>query len=259
MKGTLFQKPFEFILTTTKENWRQQESVEGTFTIKCHSKESSSINDAKVHLALGQFKKVREKDVDAFHIISTANITSSLTSTPCRSTNDSVEFNWKFDLTEDAPITDKNSSLFLLYGIGDDLTTFGQLQLIISMKKDLEFLLEVFEKFHRFKVHQLKYKEKEKSIEVKFTPPKSREMATINGLTCLIKQVEKDIIIKYNFDTNSLESANVALNLSVQKKKKVFEQTLSEKDYMVFGGYNYDKVKDMIDQILKEVRPKLLY
>ena len=56
MKGTFFQKPFEFKLNVEGETWRQAQGVSGVLTVKNQGSSPVSVEGTRVHLAYGQLR-----------------------------------------------------------------------------------------------------------------------------------------------------------------------------------------------------------
>lgn len=253
MKGTVFQKPFEFSLLTKEEQWAQGDSVNGTVKVKSHSNETTKLKNIKVSLAYGTFKKVRAKDDKAWEIIDSVIVEENVELTP----QEEKIFKWKFQLTSDCPITDNQGSLYLIYGSEEDHWKCGQLQLTVDLIAILQEYLRIFDHFFRFKLKTKKFK-KDGITEVKLIPPKSKELSQINHLLCQLRFHQDIMDIKYIFQVNALEMDGD--QAKVQKKKRKFDQQLDSKQYHAFGGSpNHEGLKSAIDDVIQKVIPKILY
>jgi len=69
MKGTIFQKPFEFNLRVEGESWAQGDPISGSLIIRNHSGEPVSLGDIRVLLGYADLRHVRAKSPEAFEIL----------------------------------------------------------------------------------------------------------------------------------------------------------------------------------------------
>lgn len=244
MKATTFVKPLELILETDKESYKQGELIRGSLTIKNHSaQEVSPLLEVK--LAYGNFKRVEKKDPKAFEIISSSEIFKDEPIAP----NGQLKKSFNFKLSDIAPITDKDNSLFLHYGQ-------AHVELVVEMSELISMFLQTFSNFFRFKIVGTKFKKGK--VEVKLDPPNSREMSTIESLVCLLAHNGKSFDIDYQFIVRTLENAQVGA--SVAKTQRDFSQKLTPKEYEFGpGAYNQNGLKKAIEEILPQALPKLFY
>ncbi len=226
--------------------------VKGNISLKKLGEHKSKIQDLKVILAHGILKKVYAKDIKAWTVIETRNIATDFHVAE----GDGSFFPWEFKLSDNSPVTDKDSSLFLLYGVGDDLLTYGHLQLNVDMRPALQQFLDIFVDFFRFKAHSKKWNKNQ--LEIKLIPPNTKEMTTFKDLVIRLKEVDGNIELKYIFTVKTLGIATAGVK-AVDTKKE-FEQVMTKSDYLIYGSSpNYDRVKKLIEEILTQARPKLLY
>ena len=249
MKGITFCRPLEYCLETKEESWCQGDKVQGSLQVKNHGNEAIELAGLKVELAYGTFKKVHAKAADSFECLDSVVFDNGVK----LEGQQERRFDWQFSIPEDGAITDTIGSLYLRYGMKD---LPGQLQLNVSVKPVMMEYLETFENFFRFKIGPMKYKKG--LVEVKMIPPKSKEFGSVEGLTCLLRLENDDLQVKYNFKTKNL-GATLEGDVKVQKKVKEFQQTIGPKQYHQFGATNYDQLKSLIGEILKQVVPKILY
>jgi hypothetical protein len=231
MRGSCFIKPFELIITTEQESWEQGGEISGHLEIKGDGDQG----EIRVVLAYGTFKKVRKQTEDAF----TAPISINL----------GADGKFSTLLTIDAAITDKSGSLYLLYGVGDDLSKFGQLQLQVDAAAPLITFQKILVDFFRFRVAQTKFNKG--YVEIKLAPPGTKEFVTLDALTCLLRMDGDDLEIKYTFKVRTLDMASG--KMQVEQKAKKFESRLNPKEYLLHGAPNYDIIKGEIKQIFKQV------
>ena len=125
MKGTCFQKPFEFSLVVEGESWHQGDTIQGRLGIKNYGGGDEKLKDVFVSLAHGEYKNVKLKKLESFEILKTAEISAE----KMLSSGEKQEIEWAFHLDQNAPVTDKSSSLYLLYGKKQDGMISGHLQI----------------------------------------------------------------------------------------------------------------------------------
>ncbi|MBF0205327.1 MAG: hypothetical protein HQK53_00415 [Oligoflexia bacterium] len=271
MKGTVVKDNLEYIIETNNENWLQGDKVAGHFYIKKSSKDSNSNGNSNpnllIHLAYGEFKKIHEKRFDAWKILETHQINQD------ESQDVSLKVQWEFSLPFDAPITDKNGSLYLLYGKYDKRrgsessengvehwSDWGILQLNVDNHPYLNYFTETLDRFLRFKIKQKKFAKG--WVEFKFLPPSSREWSNVDSLFCYLrmqteqnKQTDLQMEIRYLFNTKGLE-----LNqgqVAIQKNKKEFAQTLTRERYELYGIANHQGIQEAFKEISQQVLSKL--
>lgn len=244
MKATTFVKPLELILETDKESYKQGELIRGSLTIKNHSAQAVSPS-VDVKLAYGNFKKVEKKDPKAFELVSSNEVFKDEPIAP----GGLLKKVFNFKLSDTAPITDKDSSLFLQYGE-------AHVELVVEMSELISMFLQTFSNFFRFKIVGIKFKKGK--VEVKLDPPNSKEMSTVESLVCLLAHDGKKFDIDYQFMVRTLENAQVGALMV--KTKRDFAQKLTPKEYEFGpGAYNQNGLKKAIEEILPQALPKLFY
>jgi hypothetical protein len=113
--------------------------------------------------------------------------------------------------------------------------------------------LEIFDNFLRFKIGVPKYSKK--MVEVKLTPPASRELGHIDSLILKLSEVQNTLKIEYTFNMRVLGMTGTTM--VAEKKVKTFEQNLSSKQYYSYGHPDQDFIIASIKEILAEVKPRL--
>ena len=250
MKATNFIKPLEYSITADGERWRQGDKIKGTLKIKNHSSDMIELAYLKLSLTVGNFKKIKAKDLKAWEPLSQVVLSDKLSI----SALEEKEFNWDFQLLEDCQITEKDKSIYLTYFTSEDLWPTGQLELVIDLKLIMLQFLEIFESFLRFKVAQTKFSKG--VIEVKLNPPKSRELSHVESLVLRMKELNKELVVEYIFNVHAFEM--VAGNMIAQKKVKQFIQNLNSKQYYTYGDSpNHEFIRTSIESVVAEVVPKI--
>ena len=252
MKGVKFIQPLEFNLEIKGENWRQGETIKGVLTLANHGNDTCLVENLKVLLVHGEFKKVKTKDISGWNELKSHELVKSENLTQ----GNSCKKEWEFVLEDDCNVTDNSGSLFILYGMGDNLEDYGNLQLHIDIKEELSQFLTIFENFFRFKAAQKK--SKKEYVDIKFNPPAgSKKMSAVDALNCKMRIKDQVMEINYSFKLTKLDLQDGVAKAT--KIKKEFKQTLSQKEYALFGGApNQDKIIEKINEVITEVIPKII-
>lgn len=250
MKATVILKPLEYNLETAGEKWRQGEKVKGTLKVKNNGSESVDLPKLTISLNSGNYKKIKAKDKKAWELLSDITLAESLTLKP----SEEKEYPWEFELKEDCRITDKDGSVYLRFlGDNEDLPA-GNIELNVEPKLAMLQFLEVFDIFLRFKIGPKKYVKG--MVEVKLTPPTSRELGHVDSLVLKMSEVNQTMKLEYAFNVRSLEMSGTTM--SSEKNTKVFDQTLSAKQYLSYGSPNQEFITTSINTILTQVKPKMM-
>jgi hypothetical protein len=251
MKSTIILKPVEYNLEALGESWRQGEKLQGSLTLKNHGLEKIELKGVKINLMSGQYKKVKARDPLCFETILEQHLVIDLSLLPSAEQS----FNFEFVLPLDCRITDKDGSLYLGYFHLDEKNPTGQLELKIQPRLMIMQFLEIMDNFLRFKIGAMKFAKGQ--VEVKLTPPASREFGQVDGLLLKLKESEGQLYLEYQFSTKKIEM--VGSSMSTEKKISKYEQTISSKVFYIYGNsVNQDGIIEVVNSILKEVKPKLL-
>ncbi len=251
MKGTIFLKPLEYNLEAVGERWRQGDKIKGTLKIKNHSAEKIELPHLAVALCEGNYKKIKAKDKNAWKSLTNITLAENL------SLNGSEEKDYPFEflLSQDCAITDKNGSLYLAFFDKDESVPSGHIELVIDPSLVISQVLEIFENFIRFKVAQIK--STKGMVEVKLTPPSSRELSTIDSLVLNMSEIDKNLTMNYLFNMRVLDMTGGSMQ--AQKKTREIEQKFNSKQYLIYGqSLNQDFVIESINSVINEVKPKFL-
>ena len=143
MKSTIFSKPLEYSLVADGEKWRQGDRIKGSLKIKNHGSETIDLAQAKMSLAVGNFKKIKSKDSKAFDLIVEKKLSERFSLTAL----EEKSFDWDFLLPEDCQITEKDKSLYLTFKTNSEDWPTGQLELVIEPKLVMMQFLEIFGNF----------------------------------------------------------------------------------------------------------------
>ena len=252
MRSTFFEKHIEYQINVDGENWNQGEVISGTLQIINKCDHSITITSAKIVLAHGIKKAIKEKNESAWEVQENLDLAKDIS----LQTNKIETFKWSFKLTTNCPITDKMGGLFLLFGGGEVLSTGGRLDLNIKLHPLLQNFLQTFTTQFRF----LEKYQKRKSdwTEIKLIPPESREFPNLENVLCLLRIHKEKIELNYIFKMKGLgRSGN---QMKITKKKREIVQTIEKEDYLQPGGFpNRTCFRENIDQALDEARPEVIF
>lgn len=243
MKGTVFQKPFEFKLVVDGESWHQGDTITGTLTAKNHTQEEITAQDINVFLAHGTSKKVEKKADDAFNVLTSASMPSSQKIGP----QGEAHINWSFSLDRNCPITDASGSLYLLYGFGQTHTPLGQLRLPIAPMPVILDFLEIFQLSFYFVVKSKKAKKG--SVEVRLVPPASKTFAALEDLVISFQFDDERLEINYVFTVKVIDPNSAVTAL--KKAKKEFKQSFLPSEYLLPNKrINHERMQAAIEEAL---------
>lgn len=251
MKTIIIKNPIEFNFEAKGEKWRQGEKLSGVVLVKNNGAEKVEIPFLKVMLLSGIYKKVKVKDPKAFEpfmdIVLSKNIAIN--------GNEVKEFPFEFMLPHDCRITDKDGSVYLALLDNDESVQTGNMELNILPKIMLTQFLEIMDNFIRFKIGPLK--SNKGMIEVKLTPPTSKDFSQVEGLVLKLKEVDKNLVVEYHFTNKKIEMNGSSMTTSKVALK--FDQTISFKEFYIYGdSVNQDGIIVLINSILNEVKPKFM-
>lgn len=249
MKGTFFQKPLELVLNIDGESWKQGDPISGNLNVFNRGAESISLKDFGVRLSFGETKKIKVKDPNSF-----ANYNEQLFEGPTNiSAGSEVSLSFNFPLAKNAPISEKYKSLYLLCGHIDNPFENGILELSILPCEVITNLFQVFENLLRFKVKALK--NKQDCIEATMVVPTSKEYTGVQQLKVLIRMVEDDLDIDFNFKLKKISFEGGIV--STKDKKLQVKKILTPKEYLIYGdAFNQDMVLKLLQEVIEEVKVK---
>ncbi len=250
MKGTFFQKPLEFGLVIHGESWQQGDHIKGSLIVKNHGPENLDLSATGITLALGNLKKYKAKDPEAFTILGETFFNEGV----LVDMGEERTLDWDFQLANDCAITEKTSSLFIICGEKDDYFGGGQMQLQINPENSLTQFLEIFKNFFKFQVKAIK--NKNGFIEAKMVAPDSKELGAVEQLMLNMRMNGDDMDLKYTFKVNRV-SYGAAGEISAKAKKEEYSQSLKPKQFRLFGDApNQDGIIEAIGEVIEQVKTK---
>lgn len=190
MKGMSFQNGTEFKVIIEGESWSQGGVIRGRIESKPHS-------PVQVYLAEGTDKKVKAKSADAFVVLQ-------------ESTSPALPFDWSFQLKLSERISDKSSSLYLLYGNQDSLEKLGQLRLTILPHIHVKDMIDLCTMQFRFALKTLNAS-KSGSTEIKFGPPSNKDWSFLEELVVHAKLDDQTLQTKFLFHRKEIDGTKGGL------------------------------------------------
>lgn len=198
MKGMSFQNGVEFKVSIEGESWSPGETVKGQIETKPGSM-------AQVILAEGIDKKVKLKSADAF---------ITLFEVPLKKT----PYSWEFELPMNTRVSDKNGSLYLLYGSGEAIEKYGQLRLNIVPHLLLRDLSDLLTAEFRFALPVFSYG-RSKTTELKLDPPELKEWTMLEQLVIQLGLSHDALDAKFIFTRKEVDPTRGGLSTIVVKRE----------------------------------------
>lgn len=251
MKGTVFQKPFEFRLQIGGESWNQGDALDGSLSIKNHG--TTGVNDfsPQLHIAQANLKKAHQKKPGAFDIVGTVELDPQIS----LGVGEEKTLSWKFTTDRNCTVTDHLQSLFVLYGTGKP-ETMGALQLQIQPYSLLQDFIRAIEIQHRFVT---KSKKTVKGwLEVKMEPPASKAFMLLEQLVLKLKMENDDLEAHYKFEVKKIQATPGSVDTS--KTVKEVSQSFTPREYRLESGrIHLEKLETAIGEALSEVQSKIVF
>lgn len=251
MKSTFIIKPLEYSIEVIGERWRQGDKIKGSLKINNHSTEKIALDHCLISLCEGHYKKIKAKDKNGWKEVSVIKLDEKIS----LNETSEISFPFEFILSENCLITDKGGSLYLAFFENNEDLPVGHIELIVEPKLVISQVLEIFENFIRFKVAQMK--STKGMVEVKLNPPAGRDFSTIDSLVLNVSEIDKNLTMKYLFNTKVLDMSTGTMQ--AQKKVKEIDQVFNSKQYLIYEqSLNQDFIIQSINTVITEIKPKFM-
>ena len=250
MRSVFFQRPLEYQIETTHEEWSQGDVLSGTLRVR-NMGGPLSAQPVQVLLAHALKKAIKEGGADAWQVQETRSF-----DLPELATGEQQAFEWSLPLPSDCPITDKAGTLFLLFGGAEVLENGGRIDLQVHLHPLLQSFLQTF-------TTQFKFLEKHRKhvkgwTEVKLNPPDSQEYSSLDHLLCHLRIHEEQLEVHYFFKVKTFSREDESMKM--RRKTRELEQSLAPGDYLQPGGFpNRNCFRERIDEALGTVRASVLF
>lgn len=233
MRGISIQKGTEVRIQVEGENWKQGATVSGQVEVR-NSKTPSTL---RVILAHARDKKVKEKSSDAFDVVDTKTF-ESVGSTQT----------FEFALPLNAKITDKSSSLYVLYGLNDGLSDLGLLKLTVHPHQHIQDAIEAISITHRFVLKSLNAT-KECKAEACFIPPSAKEFVLVKEANASFEVTQTELLLDLEMVVDEIDT--VSAGLKMKKVKKNFSRAFPLKELL--HSFNQRVNKEVIEIAWEEL------
>jgi hypothetical protein len=250
MKAICFDKPLQYTLHVEGERWAQGDEISGKLEIENNSQAPVSIEASGVKFAFGDLKKIKNRTDGMFAEIEKVGLTEKQ-----MKAGEKISISWKFTLDENSAITDKQGSYYLLYGNLEKAIP-DSLQLTVYPREKIKLLIEMIERFYRFKLKEWK-SAKKGGLECKLIPPASKDFSTMEDLFITFSHTATEL--KMHFLANVKRLGADAVGMKISKEKKEFDVTWEHSKYLLSGKFlNQDYILKEFPMILEKLKMKVV-
>lgn len=235
MRGVSVQKGNEVRIQVDGETWAQGATVSGSVEVRGAKFPENA--KYRVILAHGLERKVKEKLADAFTVLDEKTLEQN---------NSAQKF--EFSLPLNAMVTDKTTSLYLLYGLNEGLNELGSLRLTVIPHQHIQDAIDAISVTHRFVVKAITAGKKGQ-VEVKFTPPSAKEFTLMKEAWADFTLTEKELLLEVTLNLEEIDT--VAAGLKMKKTKKSFESVFAMGDLL--HSFNQRVNKTVIEKNWQEI------
>jgi hypothetical protein len=250
MRSVFFQRPLEYQIETSGEEWNQGDSLSGTLRVRNNGGDSLSTQAVQILLAYALKKELKDGKADAWQVRETLNFDLPELDAGAQHTAE-----WTLPLPSDCPLTDKSGTLFLLFGGTEVLENGGRIDLQVRLHPLLQSFLQTF-------TTQFKFLEKHRKhvkgwAEAKLNPPDTQEYSSLDHLLCHLRVREEQLEVRHFFKVKVFSREENYVKM--RRKTRELEQSLSPEDYLQTGGFpNRNYFRKRIDEALEIVRNSIL-
>jgi len=251
MRAILIQHPLEYRLEVQGDFFVQGASVPCCLTVKNHSQTAIALKQLILELSLGNLKKIKTKEGDAYTPIERFELGENLQIAPAAQ----ISFEQVITLNANAPITDKNSSLYLQYGDPQSSAGLGQLLVTVHPHAHVRHIFDtmttVFNFINKGESH------KDKNTIAKLKAPDSRRFSLVEELQLSVHfEDAQALILRFLFTVKKFEHSGATVN--VKKGKVEVTRRLEPEQYLFGGGFvRQEFVEAEIEVALAEVSSRL--
>lgn len=227
--------------------FQQGATVPCCLTIRNHAQTVSLPIQPCIELSVGTLKKVKAKDTDAFETIERFDLSPTMQLEP----GAHAAFERTIPLSLNAPITDRASSPYLLYGDSANSQALGQLLLTTQPHAHTRHVFDTMTTVFNF----INKGESHRGTQTiaKFKAPDSRRFSLVEELNLSASfDVDSALILRFLFSVKKFDHSASTVNV---KKGKVEALTrLSPDEYLFGGGFmRQEFLEEQIELALSEV------
>lgn len=246
MRGLFIQRSLEFRLDVQGDTFEQGQPVVCTLKVLNRGSEPVTLHTPTLSLVLGDVKAVKAKDPTAFEPIDRAELERGVELAP----GAEVSMQHTFKLGNNAPISEKAKSPYLLYGDADDVSALGQLPLAVTPHKYLRMIFDTLTTVFSFVPKGESSKNGWTAVALK--PPDSRSMSFVDQLALSARFVNEDLEVIFLFSVKKFDASQT--KVGVKKSKTEVKQIWSRAE-LLFGGefIRQEFVEARVQEALNEV------
>ncbi len=246
MRSIFIQPPLELRLEVPGDSFMQGQEVPCTFSVKNHGSSPVLLERPTLLLSLGQFKKVKAKDQNAFETLTVGEVERG-SEVPA---GGELSFRHRFTLDRNSPITDKSVSPFILFGVSSDPATLGQLLLTVAPHPEIRSVFDSLTTVFSFVNKGETWKAGETIAKLK--APDAKRFSMLEELNLSCKFDGDALLLTYSFTVKKFE--NVMVKVAVKRGKAEVSQRWERSDYIFGDGFvRQEFVEKMVDQALSVV------
>jgi hypothetical protein len=247
MRGILIQHPLEYRLEVSGESFTQGAPIPCSLIVKNHAATPTTLAQLVLELSLGNLKKIKSKEPEAFARIETIDLGSDVRIAP----NSQVAFERELNLSLTAPISDKTASPYLQYGDPTGNAGLGQLLLTVHphthIRQVFDTMTTVFNFLNKGESH------KDGQTIAKLKAPDSRRFSLVEELN-LSAALESDSSMLLCFVFTVKKFDHSAAKVAVKKGKVEVVRRLDPAQYLFGGGFvRQEFIESEIEIALSEV------
>ncbi len=244
MKAVLFKSPLEYSLVVEGENWRQGEPIKGLIKVKNHAQDAQSLQGLSVKLVHASLKDVRARKVDKVKILLSRDFLDA--KTVAGSNGGDPQWEWSFDGDVNAPVTDSLSSLYVFFGKGEDLSQYGNIQVIMHPHALVGEVLTLLTIHHRFVLKAIK--NQKGFVELKLDPPDERRFAAVDQALMRFRFQDDELYIHSDFAVTRIDGEKSSVGIA--KKKETIKHELARHQYVLSNGrLNEPEIEKVLQEI----------
>jgi hypothetical protein len=246
MKSSIVESSLDKVLNIQGEKWEQGQKIQGDLTFINKSNNAHDIPAFQIMIAYVDNKKFKALEENSFKEIYRIDF-KAFTLSP----KESHKIPWEFQLDNNAYISDKKHSLYILWG---DLTKKIPPSLMLNVEPHINIkkIIEYWEVFFRFIKKDI-ISLPDSSLEIKLNPPASKEFATLDHLKLKLKREpgQLQLLTKSSLKTIKADTSG----MSLAKSEKKVEMLWDEKKYLLMPGHlNQDFVGKELAQLLVQIK-----
>ena len=258
MRGVIIENGIELRVEVPGDSFVQGDSVACSLTLKNHSPNPVDLTHLHLNLALGVHKHVKAKDPKGLMPLLGGILTTpeapNYSPPKTLSAGETLTLRTTFELPQNAAVTEKNQSIYLVFGL-QDLTiegarSSGQLPLTVTPHRYVEEVFRTLEMVFSFVPKALSWRDD--FTITKYSPPSKRELTLVEELLLGVKRDGDNLHLRFSFKVRKFETAT--LGVSVKKGKSEIHVTLTPDEFLFGGGHiNQERLDAVIASAIKEV------